>query len=456
MRLRNRLEEPLARHSRKQKAGTRSHSGGTPARLTPKRLERAAAEVFGQDYAVAPDKSVWVSLGSSRGVFMVDNDCLRLVVQWAPRAPSALEGVMGVVVNTWNRRLGVPAASVVVDEDVLLQLSGVLSVPLGGGVTDAQLVFHLRDAVDSSREMFDYLENVLPESRFDEIAKRVGIDLYGETSPDAVIATAKRYMAQAEGLMYADSDKAAELIGRAGECVTRAGLDPEEVGIDAGLARVLNKQLRDRGTSREELAGELERLLRRDRDGAAFENKLLRDSHESRNRPENRRTRMAQRVAALLEGLGVQPAADPEDNERLVARLDGSTLTISTTDQRLDVVCRFDDLTVPAPDDDQTSTALVVARAWNQGFSALAVRVTGAGPADGRYRGEPGAGLGTGADAPLGVEGYACWLERPGMTDRQLTALLEAVLTEAPKLSTFWRENVADAEDEREFLRRQG
>ena len=171
VRLRNRLEEPLARRSRKQKTGTRSHSGGTPARLTPRRLERAAAEVFGQDYAVAPDKSVWVSLGSSRGVFMVDNDCLRLVVQWAPRAPSALEGVMGVVVNTWNRRLGVPAASVVVDEDVLLQLSGVLSVPLGGGVTDAQLVFHLRDAVDSSREMFDYLENVLPESRFDEIAK---------------------------------------------------------------------------------------------------------------------------------------------------------------------------------------------------------------------------------------------------------------------------------------------
>ena len=165
---------------------------------------------------------------------------------------------------------------------------------------------------------------------------------------------------------------------------------------------------------------------------------------------------MAQRVAALLEGLGVQPSADPEDDERLVARLDGSTLTISTTDQRLDVVCRFDDLTVPAPDDDQTSTALVVARAWNQDFNALAVRVTGAGPAGGRYRGEPGAGLGTGADAPLGVEGYACWLERPGMTDRQLTALLEAVLTEAPKLSTFWRENVADAEDEREFLRRQG
>ena len=129
---------------------------------------------------------------------------------------------------------------------------------------------------------------------------------------------------------------------------------------------------------------------------------------------------------------------------------------ISTADQRLDVVCRFDDLTVPAPDDDQTSTALVVARAWNQGFNALAVRVTGAGLANGRYRGEPGAGLGTGADAPLGVEGYACWLERPGMTDRQLTALLEAVLTEAPKLSTFWRENVADAEDEREFLRRQG
>ncbi len=42
------------------------------------------------------------------------------------------------------------------------------------------------------------------------------------------------------------------------------------------------------------------------------------------------------------------------------------------------------------------------------------------------------------------------------MTDRQLTALLEAVLAEAPKLSAFWRENVADAEDEREFLRRQG
>ena len=356
----------------------------------------------------------------------------------APRAPSALEGVMGAVVNTWNRRLGVPAASVVVDEDVLLQLSGALSVPLGGGVTDAQLVSHLRDAVDSSREMFDYLGNVLPESRFDEIAKRVGIDLYGETSPDVVIATAKRYMAQAEGLMYADSDKAAELIGRAGECVTRAGLDPEEIGIDAALARLLNKRLRDRGTSREELAGELERLLRRDRDGAAFENKLSRDSHESRNRSENRRTRMAQRVAALLEGLG------------------GSTLMISTADQRLDVVCRFDDLTVPAPDDDQTSTALVVARAWNQGFNALAVRVTGAGLANGRYRGEPGAGLGTGADAPLGVEGYACWLERPGMTDRQLTALLEAVLTEVPKLSTFWRENVADAEDEREFLRRQG
>ena len=374
----------------------------------------------------------------------------------APRAPSALEGVMGAVVNTWNRRLGVPAASVVVDEDVLLQLSGALSVPLGGGVTEAQLVFHLRDAVDSSREMFDYLENVLPESRFDEIAKRVGIDLYGETGPDAVIATAKRYMAQAEELMYADSDKAAEPIGRAGECVTRAGLDPEEISIDAALARLLNKRLRDRGTSREELAGELERLLRRDRDGAAFENKLSRDSHESRNRSENRRTRMAQRVAALLEGLGVQPAADPEDDERLVARLDGSTLMISTADQRLDVVCRFDDLTVPAPDDDQTSTALVVARAWNQDFNALAVRVTGAGPAGGRYRGEPGAGLGTGADAPLGVEGYACWLERPGMTDRQLTALLEAVLTEAPKLSTFWRENVADAEDEREFLRRQG
>ena len=70
---------------------------------------------------------------------------------------------------------------------------------------------------------------------------------------------------------------------------------------------------------------------------------------------------------------------------------------------------------VPAPADDQTSTALVVARAWNQGFNALAVRVTGAGLANGRYRGEPGAGLGTGADAPLGVEAVRVGM-RPGCT----------------------------------------
>ena len=49
----------------------------------------------------------------------------------------------------------------------------------------------------------------------------------------------------------------------------------------------------------------------------------------------------------------------------------------------------------------------------------------------------------------------APWSERLGIVSRALAAIVGGYALKASKLSTFWRENVADAEDEREFLRRQ-
>ena len=457
---RNRLEDPLARRSKKPTRPTRParpHGAGAPARLTPKRVEQVVADVLGGDYAVAPDKSVWWGHEQGTVLFTAQDDHFKATIQWAPRASPLLEGALGFVANAWNQRDGVPVAAVGADADGWLHLYGTLTVPLGGGVTRDQLAHHVEHAAGACYEMIDFFEDSLPERRFEELKRIMVVDAGGGGNSEQTLATARELMAQAEELLDTDTQKASSLIKRAADYFMLAGADPADNGAPELFERVMIKRIENLGDKFLNEPDPAPGQSRSDDDGLAQLAQLQRDLRKRMGLTEDNPLVTAQRVAALLESRDLQPSLVPGDDEAIVVRVGESDMTIVVSLMDLKVVCRFDDLSEIDPSDKRIVVALDLARRWNQDFKALAVRLVGTRLISDEEEAVESAGSEPGAasagsepaEAPAGesleVEGYAQWRTSFGMTDRQLLVVLEEVIAEATNLPVFWRENIADA-----------
>lgn len=464
----------MARRSKKQIRPTRparSRGTGAPARLTAKRLEQVVAEVLGGDYAVAPDKSIWWGHKEGTILFTAQDDHLKATIQWAPKASPLLGGALELVANIWNRRDGVPAATVGTDADGQLHLCGALTLPLGGGVTRDQLARHVEHAVGACYEMIAFFEDSLPERRFEELKRIIGVGSGRGGDSEQTLATARGLMARAEALVDTDTQKASSLIQRAADCFMLAGEDPADNGASELFERVMIKRIENLGNK---ILNEPDPAPGRspsDDDGLAQLAQLQQNIRKRMGLTEDHPLVTPQRVAALLKGKGLQPSLVPGDGETVVVRVGESDMTVVVSMMELKIFCRFDDLSEIGPSDEQVAVALGLARSWNQDFRALAVRLVGtrlgsdeeeaagpAGPESGEASAGPagptgataesGSGAASPADESLEVEGYARWSTSFGMTDRQLLVVLEEVIAEATSLPVFWRENTADAKVE--------
>ena len=460
----------MARRSKKPTRPTRparARGTGAPARLTAKRLEQVVAEVLGGDYAVAPDKSVWWGHEQGTVLFTAQDDHFKATIQWAPRASPLFEGALEFVANAWNQRDGVPVAAVGADADGWLHLYGTLTVPLGGGVTRDQLARHVEHVAGACYEMIDFFENSLPERRFEELKRIIGVGSGGGGDSEQTLATARELMAQAEALVDTDTRKASSLIQRAADCFMLAGEDPADNGAPELFERVMIKRIENLGNKFLNEPDPAPGRSLPDDDGLAQLAQLQRNIRKRMGLTEDNPLVTPQRVAALLKGRGLQPSLVPGDDEAVIVRVGESDMTVVVSMMELKIFCRFDDLSEIGPSDEQVAVALDLARRWNQDFKALAVRLIGtrlnsdeeeaepAGPESGEaLAGPAGAATGSGSEVagPAGgsleVEGYARWSTSFGMTDRQLLVVLEEVIAEATSLPVFWRENIADREVE--------
>jgi len=131
----------------------------------------------------------------------------------------------------------------------MARLSGAMRLPVEVGLTDDQLEYFLRDAIDGCGFFERFLEEAFPQTRFDTLAKQAGIripdpveeilaELDGQ--PEDVVA---QLVEQARAVADTDMEQAVTLLSQASEIARAADLDPVSTGINDVFAAMMEKIL---------------------------------------------------------------------------------------------------------------------------------------------------------------------------------------------------------------------
>ncbi|WP_127841330.1 proline-rich domain-containing protein [Actinomyces wuliandei] len=254
-----------------------SSRGAAPAaqlaRVTPRRLERAVASLH-LPYSLTPDKEVRVMVDSGVVSLVAEASMLRVGAWWLPQAPLSLEVPLVVVANGWNLGRGVPVAGVTeVGSGGALLMTASAVVPVGVGLSDAQLLHVVEDATEDCVGFLRHLEEVFPQTRFNAMAASVGLlDQERDAvslSPEESAHQARELVERARAAADSDLDHAGTLLVGAMEHAGRAGLTAQDIGADELLVQLLERSVRDRKPEEGRQAAVGRRLLEGLRPGGA-------------------------------------------------------------------------------------------------------------------------------------------------------------------------------------------
>ncbi|WP_162933753.1 hypothetical protein [Actinomyces lilanjuaniae] len=467
-------------------------------RVTPRRLERAVASLH-LPYSLTPDKEVRVMADSGVVSLVAEASMLKVGAWWLPQAPLSLEVPLVVVANGWNLRRGVPVAGVTeVGTGGALLMTASAVVPVGAGLSDAQLLHVVEDATEDCVGFLSHLEEVFPQTRFNAMAASVGLlDQERDAvrlSPEESAHQARELVERARAAADSDLDRAGTLLVGAMEHAGRAGLTARDIGADELLVQLLERSVRDRKPEEGRQAAVGRRLLEglrsggashgassggaspdgAEADGAAPGHGPGGGAHSGADgaRPEDDDQGAGPhwavtiaRVSAVLSAAGRKVAHDDagvrepgpqggqvqEAQEQGSQADSGSSLVVEVGEHQVQVSLEGDDLVVRSRWDASVTgpvgealleRALMVAAGWNGAGQVLGARVVA--PQDGAALADDTAGGG------LVVEGYVRWCVASGASDSQLSHMLEAALVEVDYLARFCDQHVTTPETEHE------